>query len=49
MYAGCVHWPFQWNPWIGISIGGLILVGGIGDAIAKAVKKKDEPGDEKES
>ena len=33
VYAGCVHWPFHWNPAIGMGLGILILGFGIGDAM----------------
>ncbi len=40
VYAGCVYWPFQWNPWIGIVVGSIILVGGVVDTAVKVVRSR---------
>jgi len=38
VYAGCVYWPFHLRPWIGATIGAVILVGGVAEALVSMKK-----------
>jgi len=39
VYAGCVYWPFQGHTFIGSSLGLIVLVAGVVEAL---VNKKKE-------
>ena len=44
LYAGCVYWPFKWNPSIGYIVGGVVI--GVGVRVALIGRRNVEPGRE---